>query len=148
MFAISTMLADAPSTQVVDGSDVPSHVVEILREYELLAEDESIIYYYSGGMFSYLEDGNYFTENRVVSYVTDVDEFYAEEANYSSIADIDVNYSESLFYDSEVYITRNDESEYILYVSAEEERDHLFVDELLARWKEGRQPSDTADDTL
>jgi hypothetical protein len=43
---------------------------------------------------------------------------------------------------------RNDESEFILFVSAEEERDHLFIDELLARWKERRQPSDMADDAL
>jgi hypothetical protein len=79
LFAISTKFADGPSVQVLDGSEVPSHVVETLREYELLAEDES---------------------------------------------------------------------EFMLYVSAEEERDHLFVDELLARWEEGRQPSNMADDTL
>ena len=137
-----------PSTQVVDGSEVPSRVVKVLGQYELLAENESITYFYAAGYFSFLVDGNYFTENRVVSYWSESGEFYADEADYGSIASIEPHFSEDLYEYTEINVMRNDESEFILYVSAEEERDHLFVDELLARWKEVRQPSDAADDAL
>ena len=127
-----------PNTQVMSGDQLPNRVVSMLESTGLIEEGEEVIYYYSGAMISYANDGNYFTKNQVVSYWKENGELYAEQARYQDIEDIQVEYSESFLDDTIVTILRTDGTEFILLVSAEADKDHDFVAELKTRWVEGR----------
>lgn len=128
-----------PSTQVVEGWTVPSFHEAFLRERGLLDEGEEIVYYYSAGLFSHREDGNYFTDRRVVSYWIEQEEFYSETAQYPEISEVLVEESDVWLDDTRLTVVRNDDTEFFLIVSPEADRDQLFIDGIVARW--GGEPS-------
>lgn len=72
-----------PDSAAVAGSSVPDHVVEKLREADVIDDDEEVLYLYCGGLFDYLEDGNLFTDKRVISYWTEDEEVQIDAAPYS-----------------------------------------------------------------
>lgn len=134
--SIVTSSGVLPNTQVMSGDQLPTRVVSMLESTGLIHEDEEVIYYYSGAFYDYASDGNYFTENQVVSYWKENGELYAEQARYEDIEDIKVEYSESILDDTILTILRTDSTEFILWVSAEADRDHEFVAALRTKWEE------------
>jgi hypothetical protein len=135
LFVFISTLNVIPNTQVVSGSKMWQRDVEFLRSAGLLEENEEILYFYSQDLFDMKNDGNLLTDRKAVSYWQDSesDEFLAEIARYEEIASIDTDYSESFVDDTIITVHRYDGSSFILVVSAEEGRDHLFVDELQSR---------------
>ena len=130
-FAVSSSVALVPSTQVVPGSLLWAHHRDYLEKSGIVDADEQILYFYSEGFFSMKDDGNLLTDRGVISYWRDEEsnEFYIEKAAFSEIAQITPEYGN--FVDStSVTITRHDESDFVLLLSAEDRRDRLFLREL------------------
>ena len=122
-------LVFGPPTRALRAAEIPSRYAEALLEAGVLEADEHIEFFYSAGLFSILEDGNLFTERRVVSYETTDGELSLAAAGYDEIREIDVAYSEGLG-DSMVTVSTHDGGEFVLLVSAEEGRDREFVAQL------------------
>ncbi len=125
-----------PSTQVVPGDRLWASDVEFLKEINVLSKDEEIVYFYSSGLFSIKEDGNFFTDKRVVSYWQDSlfgGELVVEMAAYNDIAHIKQG-STDIFGISEIKITRTDGSWFFIVVSSEGGKDKDFVIALRSRW--------------
>lgn len=109
-------------------------------EIGAIGEDEEIQYFYSMGLWSFKEDGNYFSDKSVGSYWENLyeDSCGVEVAKFSEVAIIDIEYSDSVLEDTLVTVVRNDGSEFELYISNELDRDHLFGDTLLEFWNNNR----------
>jgi hypothetical protein len=132
-----------PSTAVTTGDQLWERDKQYLVESNLLGPDEEIIYFYSLGVFSIAEDGQFISDEYVTTYFQDPDdgETYMDFAAYENIEDIEVAWSESFFEDTVVTVTDADGFEFQLWLSAENDGDHRFVDALKERWRAatGRQ---------
>jgi 8-oxo-dGTP pyrophosphatase MutT (NUDIX family) len=126
---------------VVDGSRLPARVLRLLEEEAGLYRSESVIYFYSGAIFSFRGDGNVVTDQGVISYYPDPDtgELIVFKAAYEDIVDVQVTYPESFLEDTVVEILIGEEERFLLFASRERGRDRLFVDELVRRWKQQRE---------
>ncbi len=136
LFVFASSLNIIPSTQVIPGNSIHKSDLEFLSDISGLSENEKIIYFYSGGIFSIREDGNYFTNEHVVSYEEDQnsDELILEIAAYSDISDVEISYSKNIFEDTEITIIRYDGSKFKLLVSTEEKKDKIFINTLKSIW--------------
>lgn len=119
-----------PSTKALPASEIPAAYVDSLVEAGILTPDEELEFFYSAGLFSILEDGNLFTDRRVVSYETADGALSLASAGYDEIRDIEVEYSTGALDDSMVTVHTHDGGEFVLLVSAEEGRDKEFVAQL------------------
>lgn len=125
-----------PDTEAVRGNELREATIQELVENGVLEEGETIQYFYSAGLFSYLEDGNLFTDRRVISYSSlDSDDPFLEAATFDEIAALDISYSESFLEDSMIEVTRTSGDVFYLIVSAEEKGDRKFFKALEKRWR-------------
>jgi hypothetical protein len=105
----------------------------------LIPANEKIHYFYSDAYFDVRDDGNGFTDKRVFSYWQDDDDgFQKEVVTFDAIANIEVQFSDDEYENTIITITRNDETDFMLFVSTIDEGDQLFVKELKKRWKKKR----------
>lgn len=137
-FFIAITFNFMPNSQAIPGSRLMGKDLALLKDYGLLEEDEEVIYFYSGGIFSIAEDGNFFTDRKVVSYeqAVDSDDIYSGMAYYDEIADIEVRYSQSFIEDTVITIKPRHEEEFQLIVSSEAGLDKTFVKLLMKEWNE------------
>ena len=122
-----------PPTRALRQSEIPSSYRETLVEAGVLEPDEQIQFFYSGGLFSILEDGNLLTEDRVIGYETVGGELYVASATYPEIREFEVEVSESFVSDTILTIATLNGDEIMIFVSAEDGRDKEFVSYLQSR---------------
>jgi hypothetical protein len=79
-----------PSAVVLSGPDVPSNQRRKLIEYGVVAEDESIEYFYSDALFYVMENGQVLTDRRLVAYESSDDEFFIYDAPFDEITAIEI----------------------------------------------------------
>jgi len=127
-----------PDSAAQAAHEIPDSTCAFLLENGIIAEGEPVHYFYSAGLFSLREDGNLFTDRRVIGYWEQDDEILIEEALYPEIAAIRPEYSEDFLEDSTVEVERADGTTFLLVVSNEEQRDRAFVDLLLRTWEGAR----------
>ena len=132
-----------PSTAVVVGDDLWDRDIEYLLETGILAPDEEIAYFYSLGLWSIAEDGQFFSDSHVTSYGRDPEtgETNLYYAAFSDISDINVTWAESFLDDTVVTITHTNDQWFELWLSNEGEGDRKFVDALIRNWNK-RQRAD------
>ena len=133
VLAVAPTLNLVPHVAVVEGSRVPPWHVEWMLEQGMLIEDETVVYFYGGGLLSFRIDGNIITDQAVVTYWQEEAETYFDYANYEEITSVDVSYGSSLFEDTTIRVIRSDGAELLLWASTDEGRDHEFVAALEAR---------------
>ncbi|WP_281559989.1 DUF3857 domain-containing protein [Thalassomonas sp. RHCl1] len=125
-----------PSSSVVTEDGIMSRDMNFLYRQKILPMNEKINYFYSDALFSIRDDGNGFTDQRVFSYWLDEsDKLQKEIVTFDQIKDIEVKYAKDELSNTIITITRLDDSNFMLFVAAEEKGDRLFVDELKALWK-------------
>lgn len=129
-----------PPTRALRQSEIPPSYHTTLVEAGVLEPRERMQFFYSAGTFSILEDGNLFTENRVISYLTLDGELQVASSPYSEILDLDVVFSESFLDPTSITVSTFDGRQFILVVSNEEELDKEFVSELQRRFSASRLP--------
>jgi hypothetical protein len=130
-------LSVIPDVKVVSGEELPKSVKEEMVEVGIIAETEDIKYFYSEDLFSFIDYGNLFTQDRVVSY-----ELYGETkerriytATYNEISHIEFQKGESSLDDSVIEIYVGGKHRFNLIVSQEEGGDKIFYDALINKWK-------------
>lgn len=136
VFIILSAINYFPSTMVTDGTRLWGKDLDYLIEQGMLGEDEKIQYFYSGGLLSIEDDGQFITDGYVVSYGRDPDdgELYGGNVAYEDIVEISVAWSGSLLEDTVVTVTDVDGYEFELWISSESGGDRRFVDEMMSRW--------------
>lgn len=137
-FTLATSLHFIPGAQVVEGKWVPKYHRKFLHEADILPEGETIVYFYSPAVMDYGVEGNFFTPQRVVSYWREGSDVYMEEALMSDVEEFHTNFSTSIIEPTTITVSRVDGSSFVLYVSADGERDRLFLDSLKQYWNMGR----------
>lgn len=144
LFALAALSAIGyfPGTAVTTGDQLWDRDKAYLVEANILGPDEEIIYFYSLGVFSIAEDGQFISDEYVTTYFQDPEdgETYMDFAAYENIDDIEVAWSESFFEDTVVTVTDTDGFEFQLWLSAENDGDHTFVDALNERWRAALKP--------
>lgn len=126
-----------PSTSVIDGQSMWNRDIEFLRNENLLVKDEKILYFYSGGLFSIKDDGQFISDRYIVTYWRDPDtnELYYADAAYSEVKDVKVEWSRSFLEDTIVTIDKGNEEKFEMWLSNENKGDKKFVDELKYKWE-------------
>jgi len=129
-----------PSSVVISGDRLWSHQVELLREHGVLEPDETIVYFYSTGLVSIKEDGQFLSDCCVVSYWPDTnsDELLMAYAFLENIEDYRVHWSDGILEDTIVTITTLDGYEFDVWLSPEQGGDKTFISELEKRWEAAR----------
>ena len=131
-----------PSTSVVAGQDLWDRDVAYLREAEILGPDEEIEYFYSLGLWSIVEDGQFISDRYVTSYYQDPNdgETNIDFASYEEIADINIVWSDSFVEDTIATITINDDYQFEVWLSPENEGDQKFVNAMRRNWNNAKGP--------
>lgn len=126
---VASTIALIPSSQIVPGWMVWGPSARFLATSGVVAPGERILYFYSGGMFSFADDGNILTDRRVISYETDPEtgELVVEKAEFAEI-----NFTKhergGWFNPTVLTIVREDGSDFVLHLSTGEDRDRDFIE--------------------
>jgi hypothetical protein len=126
-----------PDVKVVSGNELQESVKEELVEIGVIGEKEEIKYFYSEDLFSFVDYGNLFTQDRVVSYELDLEtnERRIYSASYNEISHIEFEKGEGALEDSIIDIYVDGEHRFSLVVSQEEGGDKVFHEALVKKWK-------------
>jgi len=137
IFLVLSSINYLPSTMVTDGSLLWNKDYNFLKAEGLLGQGDRILYFYSSGLLSIQDDGQFITETNVISYYRDLEdsELYVGKLLYEEIEDVSVVWAETFLDDTVVTITDFDENQFELWISSESGGDKIFVDELMKRWK-------------
>lgn len=128
---VASAIGLIPSTQVTPGWLLWGPSQNFLERSAIVEPGEQVFYYYSQGIFSFAEDGNLLTEQRVITYWTDPKsgQLYVEDAFFSEIEDTVVEYGD--WVDPTVLtVILSDGSQFALTLSTEGRRDRQFLDKL------------------
>lgn len=133
-----------PTAFAVAGNELPEEHLSALRSVGHVEADETVRYFYSDGVSSILEDGNLFTDDRIVSYVMDLDSTWTSSARFEAVDAVRVQTAAEggpigvngpL---TSIYVAPADAPVFFLIVGDTEGRDVAFADGLVERWREVR----------
>lgn len=138
LYVIASAIGIVPGTTVVKGDQLWARDVSQLREAGVLGPEEVIIYFYSAGIFSVEEDGQFISDKFVTSYAQNAEdgEIYMAYAAYEDIENISVYWGEYWVDDTVVTISPFEEEPFEIWLSQESGGDRLFVSELNRLWRE------------
>lgn len=125
-----------PDSKAVTGNELSDSVQQKLVESGIVFENETIEYYYSEGLTSFVDYGNLFTDARVVSYELDpeTNDRHIYSANYNDISEFKFEKSEDMLEDSVIEVYEAGEYSFALIVSNEEDGDDKFYNKLNEIW--------------
>jgi hypothetical protein len=126
-------LGKAPDTAVIAGSEMKPATREAIVKLVPLRPGEKIEFFYSAGLWSFAEDGNLITDQRIVSYMTDEGEFTFDEADLEDIVQVVPEFSDSWFEDSLVWVELGEGEGFYLLLSTEEGGDRKAINYLASR---------------
>jgi len=138
LHVLAAIVALGPATIVLSIDDLRSGDLELLRSREIVSPDEEVLYFYSAGLFSILEDGNVLTDKRVISYETDESELSTFSATFDEISAIWVEQEGSVFSDTLVALETIDGTVFYLLLSPEGGGDKVFLNALRAKVAEAK----------
>jgi hypothetical protein len=127
-----------PDDRALARGRIPHRALSVMREHGIIDPQEEVLYYYSDGLFSYLEDGNLFTPERVITYQTTDDHLSVYSATYPEIESIEFEPSEDWYENSVITVTCTDGDWLILVVSRTNGGDRRFHQQLRERWQRER----------
>ncbi len=122
----------------------PRHLKQ-LQAMGVVDPGETVLYFYSTALLSIRDDGNLFTDRRVISYQDTGDELQIFAAPYDEITDIGFEPGEAWGDHSTITVTQADGNWFVLYVGPEGNGDQSFYDRLNQTWESrlgGEEPSD------
>lgn len=132
-----TTMQIIPETAVVPGDRMTQENMTLLHEYGLIEPDETLQYFYSEGLVSILEDGQFLTNRRAVVYWQEGEDVFYQDIPYDQIRNVEVWYSDNSFDRTmmELYLTESDEPDIFLWASTENGLDSAFVEALMFNWE-------------
>ncbi len=130
---VSIEAGNMPDTMVLRGRELKPSTVKTIEKLVPLRPGEKIEYFYSGGFWSFEEDGNIITNQRVISYSTDNGVFWSDEVDLEDIESIEAEFSDTWLEDSFVWINPKDGDGFCIILSCEEKVDREAVNHLRGR---------------
>jgi len=127
---IVTALSDInlmPSNEVVNGSKIWAHDLRFMQRAGVIAASDKVVYFFSNDFWTVQADGNGVTKNQVFSYWYDGGKLSVEKARFNEIKKVDVIYSDTSSSNTILTIVRNDDSEFVLYLSGDKAKDKKVV---------------------
>lgn len=129
---------------IAEGTALPQNeihprYIKVLRDLEILGKDEKMYFFYSGAVLSIADEGNFFTNKRIVSYQVVEDEKYVYEASYSEVESIEIQRSDTWLEDSVITVKKSDGEWIALYVSTDSGGDASYYERLKAVWEKNKQ---------
>ena len=120
-----------PNAIVINGDRLWQRDLKQMQRQGIIQPGDDILYFYSDGFLSVMEDGNGLTQRHVFSYWKEEDGTLSSElAPYSDIADIEVTKGSTLGENTIVNIQRKDDSDFVLFLATDEGGDTRFIQKL------------------
>ena len=121
-----------PDSKVLSNNEFSYEQKNKLVSNGILKENDTIIYFYSEGLFSILEGGSVLTENRVIIWEDVNNELLVNEINIDEIEAIETEGKGSFIEDSVYVIYKKNDKEFSmpLVLSTENGGDEKFINEL------------------
>ena len=120
-----------PDTMVLSGKDLAPYTRAKLVSNDIILESDNIIYFYSGGFLSVMEDGQLLTEDRVVAYETiENNQLNKYQMLYKNIKTIELVEQGDSLSDTVYKIIGNENASYefiTIAFSAESDGDTKFI---------------------
>ncbi|MFC1569088.1 hypothetical protein ACFL4L_02530 [bacterium] len=123
---------------IIKGSEMHDRHVDQIRSLGFLDNNEPIRYFYSDALFSIEKDGNFYTNQKVLSYWEEDNEIYFMDAAFPEIVDISMESSETDETQSWIYITKSDSTQFYLIVPNTDDDNETFYNNLLEEWEAWR----------
>ncbi len=124
-----------PNSKIVSGDKIWNHDIKYMHRNGVVPADEKVVLFYSDALLSIQDDGNGFTDEMVFSYWRDdATGLHVENEKLSKVKDIKVSYASTRDGNTTITIVRHDDTDFVLYVSAEDKLDKKFVNKLTSRW--------------
>jgi hypothetical protein len=140
VFTLGPEFGLLPSASVVRGEKLLAHDIKFMQRAGIIHPGEKVEYFYSDALLMIRNDGNGFTARQVFSYWVDNNDYFnVDTVEFDDIGDIKVTWASGFGDNTVVEVFRNDQSRVILYVSSIDSKDKLFVQHLMARWKQSDQ---------
>ena len=131
-----------PSTAVVAGDQLTDAQIAALEDAGYVEAGEAIRFFYSAGATSILQDGNLFTDLRIVSYEDTYDATSHQSAPFEEVVALRVEPSPAGEPVTWVYPVRESGEVFALIVGTEGSGDQRFIDEMTNRWRTVRSTMD------
>lgn len=126
-YGLACQLQLVPATEVVPGDRLAAHHIQSLRDAGVLEPDETVEWFYSGGVTSIFEDGSVLTDRRVISYERLKDDPFLTWTPFSDVARIELVQKGSLLADTQVDVVLQNGDSFVLLLSAEGGGDDRFI---------------------
>jgi hypothetical protein len=136
---VLTQTSLLPSTEVIEGNQLTSRDLDLLRSEHIIEEDETVRLFYSTGLLSIRDEGNLLTDRRVVSYERVEDEMWVYSALFGEIARAHLVQKGDFLNDSVLDIATTDGHGFLLVLSAENGGDDRFLRALTADMESARR---------
>jgi len=120
---------------VISGDKLYRHDLQYMQRKGVIEPNDDIAYFYSDAFLLIRDDGNGFTNRHVFSYWNESGELNLDTAKYEEIKDIEITWAKSGTENTIIKIIRNDDSDFLLYVSRSDSKDKIFVSTLLDKWE-------------
>jgi len=137
-FGLMSMTGVVPSTEVQPGAKISLKNKDILISNNIIAADDTILYFYSGGLTNLLEGGSVLTDDRVILYLNDENqELQVYELFFKHITSVELIAMGNFMNDSIYKVNTNHPDAWLqLALSAENRGDVLFIEALRNKIKE------------
>lgn len=138
-----------PDSKVVQGERLWDKDIEYIKTLVRFDEDEQIEYFYSLGIFSIEEDGQFITNRRMVSYWLDeqTERIEVQQARYEEVEDIDFKTYDSWLDDTEIDVfPMNSEYSFTMFFSNEEAGDKAVIAAIKSHLKRVRDDTESEHD--
>lgn len=145
VFVSLSTIGFLPSTAVVTGDDLWKKDIAYLREAGILGADEKILFFYSNGVFTIKEDGQFISDAFITSYWQDTEdgEIYTAYVAYEDIDDINIVWAKGIWDLTLITVTTNEGNEFVLWASPESGGDKKFVTTIRRLWNKSKFSSNT-----
>ncbi|ACJ27449.1 Conserved hypothetical protein [Shewanella piezotolerans WP3] len=140
MYAAAQDFGLTAQDDIIKGENLWSHDIDFMQQNKVFTEMEMPILFYSDDWLSNRADGNGFTPETVFSYWVENDELQVASSPLKDVADIEVDYADSGEESEVTEVTIHVEGgdEFVLYATSTDEKDKVFVKQLMQQWQSQR----------
>jgi hypothetical protein len=124
-----------PLDTLIASEEIPADYVTALRNDNVIRADETIDYFYSKGVVTILEDGNLFTDDRIISYAFPVEGAQVYTTPFRQVADLHLFPAQAQTEANIIQVVPDRGQVYHLFAPDDPEEADLFMSALLKRWR-------------
>jgi len=128
-----------PSSDVVNGKRLYAHDIRFLQRHKIIPATERVLYFYSGALLSFHQEGNGFTEKTVFSYWHDDDGKLAiKSVPFSRINNITESKDTDSLSTKTLNLVDDEGDEFNIYLGSSSTKNKLFIKHIIAQWQRER----------